>query len=384
VRPLIIISFLILLIGCKKPVSKPLNNFITVCGYGNSNAQYYGDEIDKSLFISGQITNQTKDILWANYSLTGEKIFEKSIDLGSDEIGIMFKQSSNGLAALIGNQLKNNLTSNGFLLLIDLKGNIISKTLIGEGFNTRVSDLLEISTNRFLILGEATKFGSSNKQIFIAEIDLNNQNKIIKTLNISKDKNLYLEGGTSLAQNLKGEIFVFGYTQSKIDGDRDLTFGKLNLNYEFEFDTIYQVKDYQEGQKMIALPNGNFCLAGHTAETDVLHNIFAMEINENGNHIWKEQYGGELHEGAEDLILGKNGNLFIAARTNSFGLDKQKAILIECTSKGKMIHYLTFDNHPNIYINNIIETELNTYLIGKVMTGLNENEDFIMINASNF
>jgi hypothetical protein len=158
----------------------------------------------------------------------------------------------------------------------------------------------------------------------------------------------------------------------------------LNANLNFDFDTVFNFNDYQEGQKMILMPNGNFCLAGHSAETDILHNILVMEIDVTGKIIWKNEYGGGLHEGAEDLILSNNGNLLIAARSNSYGKNIQKAVLIETTSKGKQLQLNVFDNYPDIWINNILETDLNTFMVGKAKTISNGNDDLILINSSNF
>ena len=135
---------------------------------------------------------------------------------------------------------------------------------------------------------------------------------------------------------------------------------------------------------MILMPNGNFCLAGHSAETDILHNILAMEIDETGKIIWKQEYGGALHECAEDLILSNNENLLIAARSNSYGKNIQKAVLIETTSKGKQLQLNVFDNYPDIWINNILKSDLNTFMVGKAKTIFNGNDDLILINSSNF
>lgn len=375
---------LVLIMGCSKSNDQPLSNYITTCGYGNISSQYYGCAIDNSIVITGSITNSNKDVLITTYSLTGEKKDEISIDLGFDETGVLLKKVSNNFMAIIGNQEKGDFNTDGFLIIVDAKGNVLSKTFFGGEKLDRVSDFLEIAENHFLVLGETNSYSSLNKQILLVEINLNNDLVETKNLNISSNPDTSIEGGTSIVMNNAGEVFVFGYTQSTITGDRDFTFGKLNENLNFEFDTVFHFNDYQEGQKMILMPNGNFCLAGHSAETDILHNILVMEINAAGKLIWKNEYGGELHEGAEDLILSNNGNLLIAARSNSYGKNIQKAVLIETTSNGKQLRLNVFDNYSDIWINNIVETDLNTFLIGKAKTISNGNDDLILINSSNF
>ena len=375
---------LVLIVGCSKSKDQPLSNFITTCGYGNASSQYYGCVMDNSIVITGSITNSNKDILLANYSLTGEKTDEISIDLGFDETGIMLKEVSHNFRAIIGNQEKGNLNTDGFLLIVDTKGNVLSKTFFGGEKLDRVSDFVEIAENHFLIIGETNSYSSLNKQILLVEVDLNSNVLEPKNLNISSNPDTSIERGTSIVMNNAGEVFVFGYTQSTITGDRDFTFGKLNENLNFDFDTVFNFNDYQEGQKMILMSNGNFCLAGHSAETDILHNILAMEIDETGKIIWKQEYGGALHEGAEDLILSNNGNLLIAARSNSYGKNIQKAVLIETTSKGKQLQLNVFDNYPDIWINNILKSDLNTFMVGKAKTIFNGNDDLILINSSNF
>jgi hypothetical protein len=375
---------LFLIMGCSKSKDQPLSNYITTCGYGNISSQYYGCEIDNSIVITGSITNSNKDVLITTYSFIGEKNDEISIDLGFDETGVLLKKVSNNFMAIIGNQEKGDFNTDGFLIIVDAKGNVLSKTFFGGEKLDRVSDFLEIAENHFLVLGETNSYSSLNKQILLVEINLNNDLVETKNLNISSNPDTSIEGGTSIVMNNAGEVFVFGYTQSTITGDRDFTFGKLNENLNFEFDTVFHFNDYQEGQKMILMPNGNFCLAGHSAETDILHNILVMEINAAGKLIWKNEYGGELHEGAEDLILSNNGNLLIAARSNSYGKNIQKAMLIETTSNGKQLRLNVFDNYSDIWINNIVETDLNTFLIGKAKTISNGNDDLILINSSNF
>jgi len=98
-------------------------------------------------------------------------------------------------------------------------------------------------------------------------------------------------------------------------------------------------------RKIVKTDEGNYLLLGETesfgsGKTDV----YLVKLDDQGNMLWENFYGGSDDEEAKDIITHPNGYYYIAGSTNSYGSGGADMMLIKVNSDGEQISLETFGN----------------------------------------
>lgn len=378
-RSLLYVFMFISFWGCIKDKNVPLENLELSYPFNNNSAQYHGVLDMSSVFIAGKITNANEDILWLETNLLGEKTNETSIDLGADEFGEFVIKTSTQQFVVLANQIDAKKLNHAYFLLLDKNGNIIYNKKFKGNPRIKIIHGIEYEPGIFYLAGEITKTEGNAKKIWIAYINVLTDSVTEKTIGYYLNNNSLAEGATNLVKGNNKNIYLLGYAQPMLNEDRDFTFFEFSQDLSVLKSKPIILPGYQEGQKMLELPNGNFAIAGHTSETDPHHNIALLEINASGEVISKNEFGQMHHEGAEDLILTQFGSLLITARTNSFGENNQKGMLLKTDLLGNQINQIVFNKFHDFYPNNILESATDFYIIGKSKTSENATQDLCIV-----
>lgn len=264
----------------------------------------------------------------------------------------------NNLAFFISGLKVNGVYSNRFKLISRL-GSLIYELKIPTQQKVEVTSLVETEENHYWLVGRIFNPALQNFDYLIIHVDRFKNNYELTTMVAPEN-----EGFSNIIFN-GAELIAYGYQQIIGEETRNLSLFKLDLNLNKLGHAIFNFHGYQEAQDLLLLPNNALVITAHSSETNPLHNILAMKLNSNFEVIWKKEIGEERHEGPESAILDSYGNIVIAGRTNSYGADYQKAILVKISTDGNLISTYNFDNQKDTYINSLFELGHNYYLVGR-------------------
>lgn len=167
----------------------------------------------------------------------------------------------------------------------------------------------------------------------------------------------------SIVQTADGGYLLGGESRSDIGADRtysnrgDLDFWvvKLDANGNKQWDRAYGGTGTDVLRKIIALPNGQFWLAGHSnspmsfeksaANLDSFGDYWCVRIDENGTPLGDYTIGGDRFDRLNDALLCPDGTILLAGQTESnpsfnktapfFGVNDMW--VVKCTTTGSVI-----------------------------------------------
>lgn len=358
--PMRLIGFIFLfsLGSCTKEQYKVAPSY-SLCGLPSATGTYCGTALHNQLFVSGGYQGPNEDILFSvfNPKLTSQLTIHH--DLGYNERATKIIPTSTGNLALVGTQ--NGLTDptkNGLFLLLSQQGEIHTSRLLGGNYNDHLASLCELPNGHFLLVGTA----EDKDQIrhgWLVEVDENGE--MVKNTVLEGEDH---KGFTDVLVHPSGNYVVYGYVQNVDSGERDLLLTHFTDSHTLVKEDTFSIIGYQEAHQMIGLANGDIILVGHTASVDPLHNMVGIRVSEKGQVIWQLQTGGERHDGGEAICLNNFGEIVLGGRSNSYGADKQKALIAKTTPSGKGYDQKVLDNFYDLKVDDLVPFGEHTVIIG--------------------
>ena len=105
-------------------------------------------------------------------------------------------------------------------------------------------------------------------------------------------------------------------------------------------------------------PDGGFILVGSTESYgSMLKDAFVIKVDQNGVLEWTNTYGGNDLDEGKSVYIGEDGLLYLIGYTRSFGFGEADIWLIVIDAQGNELNSYTFG------------TELNNYGVGIISDG---------------
>ncbi len=218
------------------------------------------------------------------------------------------------------------LSSSGLKAQFD----IIWQRTMGGTSSDEVYDITTAPNGGIFLVGRTA---SSNFDIFghhggfdffIAKLDSVGNTVWKKTLGGSNNETPY-----AVQYTADGGCLVLGSTKSN-DQDIQNYHGGLSDGWLLRLDESGNIvwqktlggSEWDELYSMIALKEGNYLLVGSSRSTDgdVIgnlgnHDVWVLEVTENGEIIWGQTYGGSQDDIARQVIESKDGSILIIGET---------------------------------------------------------------------
>ena len=205
-----------------------------------------------------------------------------------------------------------------WILKIDDNGNIQWKSYIKTNYSSYPGEIIQTNDGSYLVCGSAG-------DITLIKIDKTG-NKLWQKNYGGRNKDY----GISLVENINGEIIILGQTLSS-DGDVSYNYGKSDvwvLKVDSYGKLIWQ-KNY--GGSLSDIPiqmiktfdqNYIFIAATESYDHDLVVNhgkkdMWIVQIDDNGNIITDDIYGGGAHDTPESIKRTNDGGYIIAGGTAS-------------------------------------------------------------------
>ncbi len=308
--------------------------------------------------------NGDSNIYFLKTNEWGATLTEKSYGGSNAEEGFNLVSSQNNSITLVGTTKSyGNGGSDIYVLQVDENGQVIwSKTYGGE-LDDKAAQIIELTSGDLCIVGTTESQGAGARDIYLLWID--QDGNLLKELTFGGVDN---DGGKSIIEQSNGDLVVYGYTHNFGATSRDLYLMRITPNGEVLWSKRYGGDSYEESQAICQTADGGFVMNGHSASTDINHNMYGLKVDREGNLLWEKNFGGTSHEGGEALLIDSKGQYVFIGRTNSFGAGEQDIYQVITDADGNFISDKIFGNTEDDKANYILEHQSSYYIFGSSIT----------------
>ncbi len=290
----------------------------TFGGIGDDRAFYATATTDGGVLIVGStrsiIANQT--VAWVlNVDSEGNMLWNNTYQCGyGSEFRYIINLADGFL--LVGNQFNTDVDPNGYVVKIDFEGNMLwSLTLGGEETVERLFSAAK-GQDGFLLAGLVqTADNDGSSQVWLMKIDENGKVAWNKTYGWTMD-----DAARAVAATDDNAFVVAGYTNSMGHGNYDFLALKVDNNGNFLWNQTYGGAESDKAYAITPTTNG-FVIAGDTrsqgaGESDAL----IIKIDSQGNKLWEKTVGGNGFDVPTYINTLKNGEGYVVGGTTfSYG-----------------------------------------------------------------
>lgn len=321
-------------------------------------------ELDSGNFILTGISyydksnNNDFDIWIIEMDKDSYVIWQKVIGGKGDEAGYRILPTSDGDFIVVGFTSTNGSEEYSlrgsydfFAVKVNKEGKIIwQKNYGGSSYDSAV-DIVETSSNEYIIVGNTRSSDMDVENFYSSNIDLQNieiYNRDIWIIKISNDGDLIWQdtlGGkgddfvTDIVKDSDNQIFVIAssntinLTPGKKSDDYDIVVYKLDPNGNLLFRKSYGDTTNNFSSRASLTENNKIVLTGHTESVQnkpdsydlgILGNVYindsdllVYKIDEKGNVIWEKKYGGTGNDIGKHIIQLSDKNYLIVGETTS-------------------------------------------------------------------
>ncbi|MFN3195779.1 MAG: choice-of-anchor D domain-containing protein [Chlorobiota bacterium] len=235
--------------------------------------------------------------------------------------------------------------------------------------------------------------GSNDFDIINKESSLNEDILLLKLYNdgsIEWQKTYgddYQDRGNSILQTEDEGFLLTGYKTNKvgiIESDINGWVLKLDSEGEIEWTKEYGGSDEDYLTRAIETLDGSYLLGGESKsdDGDLSSNVddrdsWLIKINKNGDIIWSKSYGKQQYDGIRTLINTFDGGYIISINMFSEDYDidgfygNDDALVIKIDSYGEIEWSKIYGGTSKDYLNSIILTEDNYYILAGYSTSIN-------------
>lgn len=244
--------------------------------------------------------------------------------------------------------------------------------LNGERNDQGISMKLNPNGNIHVLVSSDSKTGyfSQNKgyeDLYLFNLD--NDGELISHRQFGGE---FIDLASSILLTNDGHLLISGHSRSTTGshinnrGQLDFWVIKTDIFGNVIWERTYGGSDEDYTVDLMELSDGNYMLLGHSTsiDYDIPDNygdldISLMKLDQNGNIIWQESYGGLYNDIASDMIELDNGNIMIGGSTFSSNIDvsfnngNSDGWILEVDQAGDIVWENTYGAEGNDYIQSL-------------------------------
>lgn len=333
---------------------------------------------ENALYILGQsksFNDANGDHYLIKLNVDGNLIFEKTYGGNSTEVGTKILPSNDGNFILVGTtESIGNGKKDIHVLKVDRDGNVLWEKSFGGVLDDAPNDIIETTHSEFCIAATTQSFGAGSRDMYLIWMDQNGNLVREKTFGGSD-----MDGSSALIEIENNQLMLYGYTRNFGANGRDLYLMKLTAQGDSLWSKRYGGIGYEASQGFAQTSSGGFLMNGHSSSIDPLHNMYAVEVDSNGNVLWENNYGGDAHDGGEDLLINKEGHYVFMARSMSFGNGDRNIYLVTTAPSGNPISEKVIGASQNDWGEDIIEFDSFYFIVGHSNSfGAGDNDVYVV------
>ena len=193
------------------------------------------------------------------------------------------------------------------------------------------------------------------------------------------------ERGYDVAVDSSGNIFVTGLTVSFGPGTCGVFIVKYNSSGSQLWNQTWGGGAIEYGYAIALSTSGNIYLAGSTTSYGPPNtNVFLAKFNSSGDWKWSQFWGGGAIEGAADITVDSQENIYVAGSTSSFTAGGYDTLLIKYNSSGSQQYNRTWGGTLDDTLASIVlDSSNDIYLTGSTGSFGADGLDMLIMKYDN-
>lgn len=239
-----------------------------------------------------------------NLILSGQLIFQRTFLNSNDDSFSDIELSSGGEIYLCGRTYSDQTGEDVFLIKTNISGEIIWSKTFGTIWNDRGLRINELQDNSLIIAGASKINDQDEFNNYILRISQNGD--VIWSTNFGGD--LWDYPYSKPIQNVEGDIYILGSTESFGTGGKDICLTKLSLDGEILWSKYYGTEFgfHDWGKDLTILPDGNLIITSVINEHELITEGCFIKVNTIGEILW-----------TKSLVNGNRCHIYKSAVNNS-------------------------------------------------------------------
>ena len=192
------------------------------------------------------------------------------------------------------------------------------------------------------------------------------------------------EGARAIRQTRDGGYIIAGYTFSFGAGYADVYLIKLSAEGNLEWSGVYGGPGWEYGNSVAETPDGDYIVAGYTTSIGSgSRDVYLVKVDEKGNQIWEQAYGGPVLDAAKAVAVTPDGGYVVAGYTEFFGAGENDVYLLKVDLDGNEEWSRTFGGEAaDMGMSVLVNTKGNYIMAGATGSFDARNRDFYLIEVN--
>lgn len=206
--------------------------------------------------------------------------------------------------------------------------------------------IINLTDSGYIAAGYTESFGNNDSDFYVVKFD--RYNKVVWSRAYMRPGG---QSAFSICETPEGRYVVAGYTYVNESSKIDYSAIELDRNGNIIWERTYGGVENDYCFSVIPAVDGGYIMAGQSYSfSNTNSDIYVVKIDDNGNMVWDNIYGGLNKEVGHCIIPSYDGGYVIAGLTKSYGNQGGDALgngaedvyLISINRSGKLIWERTF------------------------------------------
>jgi Leucine-rich repeat (LRR) protein len=239
----------------------------------------------------------------------------------------------------------------------NIKQNVWQKTFGGSGSDW-ASSIQQTKDGGYVIAGYTESFGAGGCDVYIIKLDENGNKVWEKTFGGSG-----CDTASCIKQISDGGYIVAGETNSFGEGNWEIYIIKLDENGNKLWQETFGGADNYHAVSIQQTKDGGYIVAGYIESESEICSVYIIKLKENGSKVWEKIYGGNDDDRAYSIQQTTDGGYIIAGYTKSFGAGESDIYVIKLDENGHIVWQKTYGGSNYDLANSIQQTKDGGYII---------------------
>jgi len=260
----------------------------------------------------------------------GNIVWDKTFGGSDHEFGKSIIQTIDGDYIVAGSTRSKGAGSfDAWVIKLDHGGNIVwDKTFGGSGYDW-ANDIIQTTDSGYAIAGFTSSKGAGKFDVWVIKLDQEGNMLWNKTFGGSED-----EWAGPIIQTIDGDYIVAGSTQSKGDGKLDVWLVKLDHGGNILWDKTFGGSEDDEIGPIIQIADSGYLLAGLTRSKGAGEfDAWVIKLDQEGNMLWDKTFGGSDRDFVNSIIKTTDQGYMLAGFTASKGAGEFDAWIIKLATE---------------------------------------------------
>lgn len=298
---------------------------------------------DDGFIIAGYSTSYgygDKDMYLVKTDAAGDTLWVRKYGGENDDVAMSVRQTDDGGYIMAG--WTNSEGSGGtdfYVVKAEGSGELSWSYTFGGAYDDTAKCVQQTSDGGYVVCGTSERDGAYglNFDVYVIKLDVNGG------LMWS-----YYSGGViddaanSIVQTEDGNYMIAGST-AETDGTHNFYVERISTTGQYLWSRAYRSGADNQAYSIIKADESNFVIAGYTYDSPNYLECHLMKINSSGNIIWERNYGGSHHELGYSVAKTADGGYIIGgARWVSFMPDTTQFYLVKTDVEGHLAWQRTY------------------------------------------